>query len=434
MPLLWAYRLLFLPLLAATSPYYLWRMIRRGGYGAGLGQRLGHWPTLPAKRPGVTRIWVQAVSVGEVEAIGPLLRELTADGRAEVVLTATTSTGLRIARERHAGACVAIGSFPLDFWPCSALAWRAIQPDVAVLTEGELWPEHLLGQARSRGIPVALANARLSDRSFARHRRLRPLSSALWRSLAWIGAGSATDRDRLVELGASVAEITGNLKFDVAAEGALPDPERARLRAELGLADHPEALLLLGSSTWAGEEQLLLDVVRELRAAGTDARLLLVPRHAERREEVLRAIRSSGLSCHQRSVSGPVAPAGTLVHLADTTGELRRLTRAADLAFSGKSLAPHEGGQTPVEAAAAGVPLVYGPAMTNFRVICRGLESAGAARRAENAEQVRRLLVELAKDASARAVMAAAGPAWLGHNRGASERTARGIRTLAQAR
>lgn len=432
MPLLWAYRLLFLPLLLAASPYYVWRMLRRGGYAEGFGQRLGFWTKLPPRRPGRRRVWIQAVSVGEVEAIGPLLAELAAGG-AEVVLTTTTSTGLRVARERHAAACLAIGSFPVDFWPCSAAAWRAIDPDVAVLTEGELWPEHVRGQARARGVPVALVNARLSDRSFARHRRLRALSSRLLGSLAWIGAGSEADAERLRALGAARVEVTGNLKFDVAAEGALPGDERAALRAELGLADNPGALLLLGSSTWPGEETLLLGVLARLRAAGTDVRLLLVPRHAERRDEVLREVRASGLPFHQRSSGGTRAAPGTVVHLADTTGELRRLTRAADLAFSGKSLPPHDGGQTPVEAAAAGVPLVYGPAMTNFRAICAGLEAAGAARRCEDAEGVARVLAKLAGDAAARAAMAA-GPAWLALNRGASARTAAGILGLAQGR
>lgn len=430
--LLWAYRLLFLPLLLAASPYYVWRMARRGGYGRGFGERLGFLPRLPAKAPGRARIWIQAVSVGEVEAIGPLLAELTRDGRAEVVLSTTTSTGLRVARERHAAACLAIVSFPVDFWPCSAAAWRAIQPDLAVLTEGELWPEHLLGQAAARRVPVALVNARISDRSFARHRRLPGVARRLLAAFAWIGAGSAEDARRLRELGAASAEVTGNLKFDVAAEAALPAPRRRELRAELGFGDNPEATVLLGSSTWPGEEELLLAVVGRLRREGVDARLLLAPRHAERRGEVREVVLGSALPFHQRSTGGARAEPGTVVHLADTTGELRHLTRAADLAFCGKSLGPHEGGQTPVECAAAGVPVVYGPRMSNFRAICAGLEAAGAARRGADAAEVSALLRALATDGPARRSMGAAGVAWHAANRGASRRTAE--RLLAQAR
>lgn len=430
--LLWAYRLLFLPLLLAASPYYLWRMLRRGGYGAGFGERLGFLPRLPGKTPGRRRVWIQAVSVGEVEAIGPLLAELTRDGGAEVVLSTTTSTGLRVARERHASACLAIVSFPIDFWPCSAAAWRAIQPDLAVLTEGELWPEHLLGQAKARGVPVALINARLSDKSFARHRRLPSAARQLLGCFVWIGAGSEEDARRLRELGAGAVEVTGNLKFDVAADGALPATERAALRDELGFGDNPGAIVLLGSSTWTGEEAMLVDVLRRLRDGGCDARLLLVPRHAERREEVRELLARAALPFHQRSAGGPRAAAGTLVHLADTTGELRRLTRAADLAFCGKSLPPHDGGQTPVECAAAGVPMAYGPRMTNFRAICAGLEAAGAARSGADAVAVADCLAALASDPDSRRRMGAAGAAWHEANRGASARTAERLRDQAR--
>ena len=432
--MLWIYRILFLPLLILSSPYYLWRMLRRGGYGEGFGQRLGLFPTLPPKRPGVSRLWIQAVSVGEVEAIGPLLARLRESGRVEIVLTTTTSTGYRLARERHAAHCFAIGVFPVDFWPCSATAWRRIQPDAIVLTEGELWPEHLLGQARGRGVPAALINARLSDRSFARHGRTPRIAAELLNAFAWIGAGSAEDARRITGLGAPAGrvEVTGNLKFDVAAEGALPPAERAALRDELGFGDNPAALVLLGSSTWPGEETLLIATLGKLRAQGIDARLLLVPRHAERRDAVRRELTEANLAFHQRSSEGPRAKPGTVIHLADTTGELRRLTRAADLAFSGKSLPPHDGGQTPVECAAAGVPLAYGPAMTNFPAICDGLERVGAARRGQDAGEVAHIVTTLACDAGLRAAMGAAATAWHAANRGASDRTAE--RLLAQLR
>jgi len=417
----WAYRILFPLLLIPALPYYIWRMLRRGGYGTGFSQRLGFFPEVGPKTPGKRRFWVQAVSVGEIEAIGPLLRQLKAAGTAEIVLTTTTSTGYRLALDRYADVADRIGIFPADLWPCSALAWRRIRPDAVLLVEGELWPEHL-AQARARGVPAFLINGRISDKSFARHRRFRKLSAYVLGHFRRIAAGSEEDVRRFRELGFA-ATLTGNIKFDVASDAPMSADERARLRAELGFGADPRTIVLLGSSTWKGEETVLLRVIRDLRAAGRDVRLLLVPRHSERRADVAAEASASGLAWHQRSTGGALAPAGTVVHLADTTGELRRLTRAADLAFCGKSLAPHEGGQTPVECAAAGVAIVYGPRMSNFRDICRGLEQAQAARKAADAQELAALLGRLAQDAPACAEMGRQGASWHQGNRGATERT-----------
>ena len=417
----WAYRILFPLLLIPALPYYFWRMLRRGGYGSGFSQRFGFFPSQGPKTPGKRRFWLQAVSVGEIEAIGPLLRQLQATGEAEIILTTTTSTGYRLAKERYADVAQAIGIFPADLWPCSALAWRRIQPDVVILVEGELWPEHL-AQARARGVPAYLINGRISDKSFARHQRFRKLSHHVLGHFQQIAAGSEEDARRFRVLGFD-STVTGNIKFDVASDAPMSAEERARLRADLGFGADPRTVVLLGSSTWKGEETALLKIIRELRAAGTDVRLLLVPRHSERRAEVAAEVSASGLDWHQRSSGGPVAPAGTIVHLADTTGELRRLTRAADLAFCGKSLAPHEGGQTPIECAAAGVAILYGPRMTNFRDICRGLEKAKAASRAEDGDALGGKIRTLCGDERERTEMGRNGAAWHQGNRGATERT-----------
>ncbi len=417
----WAYRILFPLLLIPALPYYFWRMLRRGGYGSGFSQRFGFFPSQGPKTPGKRRFWLQAVSVGEIEAIGPLLRQLQATGEAEIILTTTTSTGYRLAKERYADVAQAIGIFPADLWPCSALAWRRIQPDVVILVEGELWPEHL-AQARARGVPAYLINGRISDKSFARHQRFRKLSHHVLGHFRQIAAGSEEDARRFRVLGFD-STVTGNIKFDVASDAPMSAEERARLRADLGFGADPRTVVLLGSSTWKGEETALLKIIRELRAAGTDVRLLLVPRHSERRAEVAAEVSASGLDWHQRSSGGPIAPAGTIVHLADTTGELRRLTRAADLAFCGKSLAPHEGGQTPIECAAAGVAILYGPRMTNFRDICRGLEKAKAASRTEDGDALGGKIRTLCGDERERTEMGRNGAAWHQGNRGATERT-----------
>ena len=428
----WAYRILFPLLLIPALPYYAWRMLRRGGYGSGFTQRFGFFQKLGPKTHGKRRFWIQAVSVGEIEAIGPLLRQLKSEGAAEIILTTTTSTGYRLAQERYADVADHIGIFPADLWPCSALAWRRIRPDVVILVEGELWPEHL-AQARARGVPAYLINGRISDRSFARHLRFRKLSAHVLGHFRRIAASSEEDARRFRELGFD-ATLTGNIKFDVASDAPMSAAERTQLRAELGFGTDPRTVVLLGSSTWKGEETLLIRSVRELRAAGTDVRLLLVPRHSERRAEVAAEASASGLSWHQRSTGGAVAPADTIVHLADTTGELRRLTRAADLAFCGKSLAPHEGGQTPVECAAAGVAMIYGPRMSNFRDICRGLESAQAALKAADARELAVLLARLVQDGAGRAQMGRRGASWHQGNRGATERTLTLLRDVQSGR
>ena len=428
----WAYRILFPLLLIPALPYYAWRMLRRGGYGSGFTQRLGFFQKLGPKTHGKRRFWIQAVSVGEIEAIGPLLRQLKSEGAAEIILTTTTSTGYRLAQERYADVADHIGIFPADLWPCSALAWRRIRPDVVILVEGELWPEHL-AQARARGVPAYLINGRISDRSFARHLRFRKLSAHVLGHFRRIAASSEEDARRFRELGFD-ATLTGNIKFDVASDAPMSAAERTRLRADLGFGADPRTAVLLGSSTWKGEETVLLRCVRELRAAGHDVRLLLVPRHSERRAEVAAEASASGLSWHQRSTGGAVAPADTIVHLADTTGELRRLTRAADLAFCGKSLAPHEGGQTPVECAAAGVAIIYGPRMSNFRDICRGLESAQAALKAADARELAVLLARLVQDGAGRAEMGRRGASWHQGNRGATERTLTLLRDVQSGR
>jgi 3-deoxy-D-manno-octulosonic-acid transferase len=408
-------------LLIPALPYYAWRMLRRGGYGSGFTQRLGFFQKLGPKTLGKRRFWIQAVSVGEIEAIGPLLRQLKSEGAAEIILTTTTSTGYRLAQERYADVADHIGIFPADLWPCSALAWRRIRPDIVILVEGELWPEHL-AQARARGVPAYLINGRISDRSFARHLRFRKLSAHVLGHFRRIAASSEEDARRFRELGFD-ATLTGNIKFDVASDAPMSAAERTRLRADLGFGADPRTVVLLGSSTWKGEETVLLRCVRELRAAGHDVRLLLVPRHSERRAEVAAEASASGLAWHQRSTGGVVAPADTIIHLADTTGELRRLTRAADLAFCGKSLTPHEGGQTPVECAAAGVAIVYGPRMSNFRDICRGLEKAKAAACAEDEAALAAKVTQLCADERERREMGRNGSAWHQGNRGATERT-----------
>ncbi len=417
--MIWLYRLFFIPAMLLAAPFYLRRMWKRGGYRAGFGQRFGAVPPLPAKREGVTRIWLQAVSVGEVLAMAPLVARLAAEGRNEVYLTTTTSTGHAIALEKFAATTIGVGYFPLDWWLFSRRTWRAVQPDLVLLAESELWPEHLK-QAATRGVPVVLVNARLSDRSFRRLGRVRVFAARMYGKIARILPSSEQDRERFVGLGVPAEKLatTGNLKFDVDIK-PLDTWERAMLRRELGFAENQ--LVLLGSSTWAGEEQAMLRLLERVRRDGCICHLLLVPRHAERRGEIEALLGTRALNHHFRSRGQALGLVDVCV--ADTTGELQLLTQIADLVFVGKSLPPNEGGQTPIEAAALGKPLLFGPAMTNFRAAAASLLEEGAAMRVADEVELVDTGLALVRDEKRRAAMAAAAAAWHRANRGSMQRT-----------
>ena len=362
-------------------------------------------------------------------AIAPVVERLTATAGISVYLTTTTTTGYAVGRDRYGPSGIEIGYFPLDFWPCSVLAWKRIRPDVMVLTESELWPEHLR-QARKRKVPVLLINARISDRSLARLRKIGWIVRPLVRGLTKISAASAIDAARLAEVGFQCGSIeaVGNLKLDVSVGPILDDEARGRLRAELGL---PDGMILIGSSTWPGEEAAMVRALKKAREAGLKCRLLVVPRHAERREEILEELKREALSVHLRTLGAANAPVDICV--ADTTGEMVRLLQLADLVFVGRSLAPNYGGQTPVEAAALGLPVLFGPFMTNFRSISDGLVTAGAARVVLDGDALVSAVVALLLAPDLRLEMTRQGREWHAANRGAVNRTVEAIRaTLPQ--
>ena len=428
--MIWLYRVLFFPALLLASPYYLLRMKRRGGYRRHFLHRFGVVDHMRERTPGVRRIWLQAVSVGEMLAIAPILDALKKDPSIEIYLTTTTSTGFKLAGERYHEATIGLGYFPLDWWLFSWRAWRQIQPDLVILTEGERWPEHI-HQARYRGVPVLCINARLSDKSFGRMRSAHWAVDAMLGGITRVLACSEHDASRFRELGFPAERIstTGNIKLDLTIP-LLNDIDKAKLRAELGFGGEP---ILLGSSTWPGEEPGLVQAFKMLRSEGINCRLLIVPRHAERRADVEAELRTSGCSYHFRSRG--VAPAPVDVCVADTTGELRKLTQLAEVVFVGKSLPPHEQGQTPVEAAALGKPVLFGPGMTNFFAIASELTGCGAAHVVTNPEDIARIARKLFSDPSQREAMSIAARGWHRANQGAVARTLEIVRAeLAKVR
>ena len=427
-PMIWLYRLLFFPLLLLLLPKFLQRMFKRGGYAAMTKHRWGAMGILPKKRKGVLRIWIQAVSVGEVRAAETLIQAFPKQGY-EFILTTTSSTGYQLALQLLGKTCLAVRGFPLDFWLFSQRAWRSFQPDAVILMEGEVWPEHCF-QAQRRSCPIFLANARLSDRSFKRYQRcwkfILPVVKA-WNSIHLILASSEVDKERFLKLGLSADKIIvcGNLKADAEVDAPLNEHEQLELQESLGFMTPPggtRPCILLGASTWPGEESALLDLCLAARQKGLDCRLLLVPRHAERRSELEQWLKTTAQEAYWfRSWEGP-CPQGTVVYVADTTGELRRLTQLGDLIFIGKSLPPHQGGQTPIEAAVLGKALLFGPNMSNFRAISDSLLSNQGAVRVKNTEELKEKGLALLLDPNRRSALGLAARRWHTSQQGSGTR------------
>ncbi|MFP6900539.1 MAG: glycosyltransferase N-terminal domain-containing protein, partial [Opitutales bacterium] len=426
--MIWLYRLLFPVGFMIGFPYYLRRMLRRGGYGKNFGYRLGLWPRLPEKPKGVRRIWIQAVSVGELLALGSLLRRLSRNESIEIVLTTTTSTGYKVALDRYRELALAIGPFPLDFLFCSRRAWNRIRPDLAVMVDSELWPEHMR-QARNRGVPVVIVNARLSDRSYRRLSKVNCFRKLLLPQELQVVASSQKEAEKWRQLGISPdrLETSGNLKFDHQPEVVLDESAKAALRAEFGFSPSREnerrPVILLGASTWPGEEEALLRFLEANVGEDPSLRLVLAPRHAERGDELAILLNGQSFSWKRRSNEDGKDGEDIRVYLADTTGELPRLMQAADLVFIGKTLGPDQGGQNPVEAASCGIPVIFGPNTQNFSEMCRTLAETGAGLRVNDEEGLQRALTGLVRDEAKRTVMGKAARQWKKDHEGATEIT-----------
>lgn len=391
-------------------------MWKRGGYGAHFLHRFGFVPK--NKSSAQKTIWLQAVSVGEMEALQPLLEVLKENG-VRVYLTTTTSTGFQVAQKKYKDLVDIIAYFPLDFCLFSWIAWRRIHPQYAFLMESELWPEHLW-QAYRKKIPVCVLNGRCSDKTFARYSRFKTISSILFSFIHKIYASSDVDSQRFQSLTSIPVETVGNLKVD-AALNRIGDDANSIKRCDLG-SDWENALILLGASTWPGEEEMLLKVFEEAKKTQPNLRLILVPRHAERARD-LEPVLSAYNFCFRTHPK-----LNSEVYVVNTTGELRHFLQLAHFIFVGKSLDPHRGGQTPIEAAALGKPIIYGPHMENFRVICKGLEACGGAIRCSNEIEVYQQLLRWIAEPQLAESYAHAAKQWTVSNRGATDQTLIGLK------
>jgi 3-deoxy-D-manno-octulosonic-acid transferase len=366
------YNALFTVAYFAMLPSFLLRMKRRGGYKARMGDRFAKYPDdILAALSGdcASRIWVHAVSVGEVQVAGQLMRAIReADPSVRFVFSTTSSTGWRIAEKEVADGDILIYN-PLDFPGLVKKSFDLIRPQAIILTETEIWP-NFIREAKKRSVPLFLANARISDRSAPRYKALSCFFGEVFRCFTKIYAQSDLDASRLADAGADRdrMEVTGSFKFDVAKRR--PEKE-TELRSWIG-----PGRILLGGSTWPGEDEALLRVISDLPE---DVKLVIAPRHFEKADAVEENIRKAGFGCVRRSRGESVADAGKdrTVFLADTTGELMGLFGIASAAFVGKSLCAH-GSQNMIEPCLCGIPTVVGPYTENFRPVMSDLLAADA--------------------------------------------------------
>lgn len=373
------YSLALLLVIALGAPWWLFRMATSGKYREGLTERFGKVPRRLRQLDGSRVVWVHAVSVGEVLAGSRLAEELEArlarsgGQRAHdawrIMISTTTRTGQALARQRFGAERVFY--FPLDFgW--SVRAWlRALQPKLLVLMETEFWPRMLV-ECRRTGIPVAVVNARISDRSWPRYRRLASLWRRVLSGLAIVLAQSDLDAERLKALGAENVRVAGNLKYDVRAAASLEIV--ALIRKHLA----PEARVLVAGSTLAGEEDLLLGALPD------GCVTILAPRHPERFGDVAEILNRRRTPWVRRSewAQSPRDLAPGSVLLLDSIGELASIYSLGHAAFIGGSLVPG-GGHNPLEAAQFAVPLLMGPSYENFRGIVEKLRQCDAIRIAQ---------------------------------------------------
>ena len=395
----------------------LWRSRKQPEYLQHLGERWGFY----RRREDSPLLWVHAVSVGETRAAEPLIRALQAQYPGHtLLLTGMTPTGREAGRQVY-GESVLQAYLPYDYPGAVARFLRHFRPQFGVLMETEVWP-NLLAACRRQGVPVVLANARLSERSARGYERFSALARPAFAALAGAAAQSESDGERLRHLGADRVEVCGNLKFDV----SLPEDKCALGRAWRSALG--ERRVFLAASTREGEEELLLAAWRQ---AQPDALLVLVPRHPQRFGEVAALLDRQGWRSRRRSDGLPEAEAQ--VWLGDSMGEMVAYYCLADLAYIGGSLLPL-GGQNLIEAAACGCPVLVGPHTFNFAQASEDALACKAASRVENAEVLVGEVKRLFAQPQARAAMRAAALAFTAAHRGATARVLAAIsRCLDQA-
>ncbi len=419
------YNILFTIGFLLSFPYYFFRLWRRGGWREGVGERFGRYSARIKQALTNRRIvWIHAVSVGEVNLATLLVRALEPRLPAlKFVVSTTTTTGMAELR-RKLPLSVEKVYYPIDRRPWVRRAFGILKPEILILIEAELWP-NALWQARRRRVPVVLINARISERSFSRYRAASFLFRDLFHGLDAVSAQSDRDRDRLVKLGChpEAVHAVGSLKFEPSLASDSRPLDVPRLLRQAGMPDN--ARVVLAGSTHDGEESTLAEVFSRLRKKHPDIYLVLVPRHFERARAIGSQLTRRGMHYVYRSevnFATEPEPGGSECLLVNSTGELRYFYPHAHVVFIGKSL-HGVGGQNPIEPAAAGCPIVFGPNMQNFPDIAPRFVEADAAVQVRDAAQLEAALDKLLSDPARCETLGRNARAVVEANRGALDRT-----------
>ena len=402
-----------------------WRARQSPAYGERIDERFGY---TPANIPRGA-LWIHAVSAGETIAAAPLVRQLLnrlAQDKVPLLITTMTPTGSAEVK-RLFGDSVFHCYAPYDFSDGVRRFLDATRPRALVIMETEIWP-NMVTMTASRNIPVALVNARLSARSAKGYARVSSLLSPVLRSFHWIACQTSADADRFVALGATGAqvEVTGNIKFDLA-DVATTDEQHRQLNLISERANLSDRSLWIAGSTHDGEDPIILQAHRQLRKELPDACLILVPRHPERFDEVTRLAQAEFADAEQTVVrlsqwqdKGQETQTPSVI-IADLMGMLRSLYTLADVAFIGGSLVDR-GGHNPIEAAAAGLPMLMGSARFNFEAVCGLFAEAGCLHSVSSAEDLRLELCRLLTNRDLRVQQGARAAELVAANTGATDR------------
>jgi len=423
--LTWLLNFVYIALVAAIAPYLLWAAATKGKYREGFAEKfLGRVPRRPEGSP--QHLWLHAVSVGEVNLLAPLVRELQRTyPSATFHITTTTKAGHDLARSKYPQHTVSYA--PLDFSWAVRRAYQRIQPDAVLLAELELWP-NLIRFAGQYDAKIAVVNGRLSEKSLRGYTRIGFLVRPLLKKLDWIGAQDETYANRFIRLGADPdqVDVTGSIKFD----GITPDrhnPQTEKFRELAGL--NPNDIVWLAGSTQSGEEPIILAAYQAARKQVPGLKLLLVPRHPHRFDEVATYLQNEVIPFQRRSELTTENRGHRDIVLIDSVGELSAWWGTADIAFVGGSLG-NRGGQNMIEPAAYGAAVAVGPNTWNFKDVVERLTAAEALSVVHDAESLAAFVVKASLETTWRHEQGERARQVVFAQQGATARTLVGLKPL----